>query len=264
MRNLVVFGGIIGVILSFNMVADIQIGVSGEKTAESSTSAKPQAKAPKSVLITHPLIHFIDKLMPAGAYGLILKVRREVRNRLYGVATKSGRRLGMYQYEGRSHTATSLAKIESQHEMEYYSQKDYLIKNKAKYSEDEWAHEMESIEKTYAERTKDLRKVLEEAKDGFIAITESYLESARGTKDQVLMLIKDSCNKRGMDGCFILRWGETEEGNETDLLKNEVVTFKEFAKFCYDLSNFLEDMARSCTRSKKRFIDFVRKNRRSN
>lgn len=272
MKKLFVYSGIIGVVLNSNIIITENHNIAPEAYNISSIPAmqKPaedieqkKAKTPKYVILTHPLINFMDKILGAGPYGLILQVRRETRKRLYGLSTKSDKRLGMYKYNGENHTATSLAKIESQYEMEYYSKKDYLIKNKTQYAEDEWNHEMETVEKEYAERKKILRKILEEAKDDFLALSEDYLESARGTKEQTLTLIKESCEKRGVKNCFILKWGEAEEGNETALLKNEVVTFKEFAKFLYDLSNFLEDMARSCPRSKARFLEFIRKNRKN-
>jgi len=224
-------------------------------------STKTSKKAQGPIILTHPLINFMDKVMGVEVYGLILQVRREVRKRLEGALTKSGNKKGMYLYEGQNHTVTSLAKIESQYEMEYYSKKNYLIENKVHYSEEEWNHEFEQIEKEYAGRTKALRHVLEQAKDDFLKISEGYVEGARGTKEQTLILIKESCDKRGVENCFLLRWGEAEEGNETALLKNDVITFKEYAKFLNDLANFLEDMARSCPRSWKKFMDFVRKNR---
>jgi len=261
MKKLFVYGGIIGMVALHSATVPVdKVHNMADKNVAADASAKP--KKPKAIVLKHPLIQFMDKILGAGPYGLILQVRREVRKRLYGVPTKSGARMGIYKFDGKNVTVTSLAKIESQYEMEYFSQKDYLIKNKANYDEAEWTQEMDRLETEYQERTKVLQEILDSAKEDFLAISEDYVESARGTKEQSLILIKESCDRRGVKNCFILRWGEAEEGNETELLRKDVMTFKEFAKFLYDLSNFLEDMARSCPRSRKKFIDFVKQNRR--
>lgn len=206
------------------------------------------------IVLEHPLVNFIDKLMSSGEYGVILQIRSEVRQRLFGVPTRdgSGSRIGMFDYKGDKYSLVQLVKIEGKCEKEYKTRKTELISNPA---------QLEALEQEYKETKRVLREVLEVAKNDFIEISKDYIEAARGTKEQVLFLIKESSEKRGIKDCFLLKWGETEEGHETIYLENDIVTLKGFARFCYDLTNFLEDMARSMPRAKKKFLSLVEKSK---
>jgi len=190
-------------------------------------------------------------------FGLVLQVRKEVRGILYGQSMANGERQGLYVLDGKHYSVISLARLEYQYDFEYYFAKNELIKNRSDYGEADWQAQMENVETLYKTRKAALKKVLEKAKDEFLKITNSYVESARGVKEQTYYLIKESCDKRGRDDCIILQWGEAEEGKEGEILKNQVVTFKHFTQFCYDLANFLEDMARSCKEGQKQFRQMI-------
>ena len=103
-----------------------------------------------------------------------------------------------------------------------------------------------------------MRELLEFAKDDFLDITSSYIGSCRGFKEQILALIQESCELRNNKNCFLLKWGEEKDGQEGELLKKEMVTFEDFETFCIDLTNYLEDMARSCPKGKKLFIELLK------
>jgi len=221
------------------------------------------ATASGPVLLEHPLIHFVDKLMSSGAYGLVLQVRREVGKRLFGQPTKAGSKRGVYEYKGEKYTLVQLAKIEDAVEKEYVSKKNDLIEHKSNYGPAEWDAMMQELEDEYNHEAALLQEALKEAKEDFIEISKDYVEAARGTKEQVLVLIKESSDKRGLNDCFLLKWGEEEEGNETYYLRNDIHTLKDFAKFLYDLRNFLTDMANSMPRCKKKFMSLVRKSQQT-
>lgn len=226
------------------------------------------AKKTQHIALTGPFIEVMDKLMPGSAYGLMLQVRRETRKRLFGVEQKDGSRVGFYDYQDKKCSVGELEAIENQFKKAYWENRAELDAEIAKYSReeldliDDLVKKIIKIEKKFYYVMHELRKVLKIAKEDFLELSERYVDSARGTKKEILALIKESCEKRGVGECFILRWGEADEGNESDLLRYEVLTFKEYAKFCRDLSNFLADMAGSCPRTKKKFIDMVRKGKK--
>lgn len=102
-----------------------------------------------------------------------------------------------------------------------------------------------------------MTEVLEIAKEDFLALTAGYVDSAKGMKGPLLALIQEFCDKKGIRDCFILTWGEAEEGKEDEGLRRDVHTFKVFTKFCDDLAGFLEAMARSCPKAKKLFVAMI-------
>jgi len=218
----------------------------------------------KHIVLEGKFIEFMDKYMPASAYGLMLQVRRETRKRLYGIDHKRDEKIPYYDYKGEKCTVVELAAIEKEFNHAYWEKREQLDAQMAQYSRDELYNQQELVneiiqnEKDYFAEMEALRAVLYVAKEDFLGLSGRYVASARGTKKQLLALIQQSCDKRGIGRCFILRWGEAEEGHETDLLRYEVLTFKEYAKFCRDLCNFLEDMARSCPRTKGKFLEMVR------
>ena len=78
-------------------------------------------------------------------------------------------------------------------------------------------------------------------------------------KEPLLGLIQESCDLRENKNCFLLKWGEEETGKEGTLMRRELVTFKGFEKFCIDLTDYLGDMAESCPKAKKMFIELLKK-----
>jgi len=221
-------------------------------------------KKPKHIVLESPLVSILDKLMPASAYGLMLQVRREVRKRLYGVKNKEGKLAGKYDYHGNKYTLLELVDIECQHERDNLEKKNRLIESKLSLSQEEFEKSLNQLEKEYAGMCTELRELLELAKEDFLSISACYAESARSTKKEILGIMQESCDKRGSQGCILLKWGEEDETNEGISLRTEVVTFKGFTEFCFDLCNFLEDLARNCPRTKKKFYDMVRRQQKAN
>jgi len=219
-------------------------------------------KSQAIITLESPMIDLMDGksfAIDGEVFGLMLQVRREVRKRLFGISAQNGKLIGMYRFRGDNCSLVDLSKIENECEREFIEKKENLTTNKDSYSPEDWEKEHNKVKQEYLEEKSALGDSLEEAKKDFINITASYVEGARGTKDQLLLLIKESCCKRGRKDCFILRWGETQEGNETEILKSDMTTFRDFTQFCFDLSNFLEDLARSCPKAQKQFIDLIKK-----
>ena len=212
------------------------------------------------IILESPLVGVLDKIMPANAFGLMLQVRRKVRKLLYGVKGDDGKVVGAYEHEGKMCTIKDLAKIEGEYEKDYCAKKKYLNDDRDQYSDREWEQEFISIEKEYYGRMKALREIIAIAKEDFLSMTGSYVGGAREMKKELLGLVQESCDKRGVcDDSFMLKW--EEEGHEGESLRNELFSFREFESHCHELCNFMEDMARSCPRTKQRFLDLVRNSR---
>jgi len=207
----------------------------------------------KDVVLDSLFVGILDKIMTGGAYGTALKVRRDMRKNLFGEKDQQGNILGSYEYQGVMYSASQLSKIEHQYEMEYLEKKDEL---------EEFTEELVALEDNYCKKCEELKEVLELAKEDFLIITESYLGALRGAKKALLGLIRESCDKRGVTSCLLLKWGKAEEGTEDALIRNEIVTFKDFEKFCIDLCNCIGDIARSCPKSKGRFLDIIKRSRK--
>lgn len=217
--------------------------------------------AEESVVLASPMLDLIDGksfAINGEVYGLILQVRREVRKRLFGNRTQDGQFVGIYEFDGQLYSVTELTILESQYEEEFNSRLDELEKTKNSYQDNEWQEAVQETEHAFEEIKKEMREVLEFAKEDFLEITSSYIGSCRGFKDQVMALIQESCDRRNNKNCFLLKWGEEKEGKEGELMREEMVTFKGFETFCIDLTHYLEDMARSCPKGKKLFIELLK------
>jgi len=207
----------------------------------------------KEIVLDSLFVGVLDKIMTGGAYGTALKVRRDIRRNLFGEKDEFGNCVGSYEYQGQMYTISQLGKFENQYEMEYLEKKEQVQGDQ---------EALARIENEYDKKCAELREVLEEAKEDFLVIAHQYLEALQGAKKALLGLIQESCNKRGVKGCLLLEWGRAAEGTEDNLIRGKIVSFKDFEKFCNDLCNCIGDIARSCPKSKSRFLDIIRKSRK--
>jgi len=214
------------------------------------------------ITLESPMLDFIDGKsfgMNAESFGLVLQNRREIRKRLFGIPAKSGRRVGMYTFEGRHYSLVELAKIESEIEAQYYAEKSKLEKSKTKYASVDYKAEFDTIEKQYKERKQELKEALIAAKEDFVSFTRGYMEAVGGIKEPLLVLIEEFCEKKGLNRCMLLKWGSVAAGAEEAFIMTNCNTFKEFSKFCEDLTSFLEIIARNCPKAKRQFVDLIKK-----
>lgn len=178
----------------------------------------------------------------AEVYKLLMVVRKEIRDRVHGkIDTKAKvdlnkkeavKKIGTFDFCGKKLCLIDLVAIE-----------DELESNKSNYSQKEF-QEIKSA----------LSLCLQEAKDDFISITRGYVKGVNGVKVHIFTLIGEFCEKNGIKECFLLKWGETEAGQEEVIIRNDVVSFNFFTQFCIDLADFLEVLAKSCPEGKKKFM----------
>lgn len=182
------------------------------------------------IVLDNPIINLIDGKsfgINANIFGVILQNRREARKMLYGVAGTDGKRVGWYEFEGKKYCLVELVQIE----------KEYRIAGK---------------------KSTALIKVFEQAREDFVRITSPYLDSARGMKGPLLMIIQDFCDKKGLEKCFLLDWANTKEGGEIESMYSNMKSLGDLAILCIDMTDFLEVLARSCPVAKEMFIKMVR------
>lgn len=190
--------------------------------------------------------------------GLMLQVRREVRKMLYGVPVPtSDSCIGTYEFHGQKHSVLSLAKLESELNARFFAHENTMMQDSIAHTPQEW----EIIQKKYEKQKTELKKELVHIKEEFKKTTKSYVEGARGFKQQMLILINESCELRNKKDCFLLTWSEAEEGRETEQLDNKMNTFEAFAEFLTDLTHFLEDLVNSCDKAREQFMAEVHHNK---
>ncbi len=228
------------------------------------TLSQAQVSKINAVVLTSPIIGLIDGksyAIDGEVFGLILQVRQELRKILFGVKAENGQFVGTYELEEELYSVSELSILETQLKTDYEIKMEEL--NQTENPDTETEYLIKKTQNEYEERIHELKNVLNQAKEDFLEKTSSYIESIRGFKKQILMLIDESCEKRDKKDCFLRKWGEETEGNEGHFLRQEIKTFKSFETFCTDLTNFLEDMARSCPRGKELFIELMRKSKNS-
>jgi len=187
------------------------------------------------VILNSPLLDFIDGKSYAingKVYGLILQVRKEVREMLLGVFNANGQLIGLYLFNGKYVSISDLAKLEA------------------------------SIHASGDEKKiTELQNLLAKIKEDFLEVTKGYVENIKPFKNQILGLLKESCRAHNKPKSFLLKWGEELDGDEGKLLREKITSFKEFEQFCIDLAGYLEDMAYSCVKAKALFIELIKQSR---
>jgi len=209
------------------------------------------ASANNYVILESPMIGLIDGksyAIDGEVFGLLLKVRKDIREILYGRKDGTGAFVGLYEMDGELFSITELSLIEKQFEKTYEEKQAYI--------EDKL--ELEELEHQYQIEKNKLYETVEYVKEEFLEVVAQYIDGIQSFKEHILILIKESCNKRGKDSCFLLKWGEEKPGEDGKMLRAEINTFKGIENFCIDLANFLEDMARSCPKGKALFIEMIK------
>jgi hypothetical protein len=203
----------------------------------------------KNIVLTSEIINIIDGFpipwgIDANVIKLMLHVRREIKKIQFGDVAKDGKQQGHYTFKKTLNSVRTLAVLESKYEAEYYQKLQEYNKNPEKFHK-----EIDALNAEYNEIKKQLKESLDAAKKEFDAKIAPFCANAKGGKEQMLILIEESCKKRNRTDCFILKWGEAEEGNETKLMHEQITTFKAFDQFCTDLVFFLEDLMGSCKKA---------------
>jgi hypothetical protein len=172
-------------------------------------------------------------LINADKIEFIRKFRRTLLSFLLGDQLTDGQRKGKYLFGGKWHSIESLARIEQE-----------LVGSNRK--ED-------------AERLLALEELLTHAKADFIVQSSEFIESGRGAKNIMIILIQEYCQKRNHNDSPLLDWSRTKEGQESTMFEHHITSFGLYCYFLSDLATFLSDLIHSCPKAEMQFKDRVAK-----
>ena len=69
-----------------------------------------------------------------------------------------------------------------------------------------------------------------------------FIESGRGAKNIMVVLIQEDCQKRNRLDSLLLDWAKTKEGQESTMFEHQITSFGHYYYFLTDLVNFLLDL----------------------
>ncbi len=201
------------------------------------------------------MIHFLDDKpfgITAKTIQTMLLARREIKKLQFGEQTKKGLIEGHYIFEGKKQSIHSLALLESSYETEFYQKEAEYLKDKKRY-----ARELEELERNYNQTKNKFKSVVEIIHAEFESRIAPFAKSVRGAKDQMVVLIAESCQKRNRSESFLLKWAEAPVDTEMEYFRTHVTTLKALDQFCTDFTHFLDDVMRSCPKAWAQFKKLI-------
>jgi hypothetical protein len=194
----------------------------------------PMICAVENITLESSVIKLADgTLINADKIEFIRKFRRTLLSFLLGEQLADGQRKGKYLLCGKWHSVESLARIEQ----------ELMASNRA-----------EDNEKNLA-----LQELLTHAKADFIVQSTEFIESGRGAKNIMVVLIQEYCQKRNHNDSPLLEWARTKEGQESTMFEHYITNFGLYRYFLSDLVTFLADLIYSCPKAEMQFKDRVAK-----
>lgn len=115
-----------------------------------------------------------------------------------------------------------------------------------------------SDEKAFKTRVA-LQEILTRAKADFIVQSTEFIETGRGAKNIMTVLIQEYCQKSNRQESFLLEWAKTKEGQESTMFERQIKSFNDYYHFLSDLVNFLRVLSYSCPKAETQFKDRVAK-----
>jgi len=192
------------------------------------------AHAEGSVVLESSVIKVADgTFINADKIEFIRKFRRKLLDFILGELLPNNQRKGRYNLFGKFHSVESLARIELE------------VSN--------------SLSKKDIETQAALRELLTHAKADFIVQSNEFIESGRGAKNIMIVLIQEDCHKRNRPDSLLLEWAKTKEGQESTMFERQIKSFSDYYHFLTDVVNFLLDLIHSCPRAEGQFKDRVAK-----
>ena len=161
------------------------------------------------------------------------KYRRKLLDFILGDLQPNNQRKGKYHLFGKYYSIEELARIE---------QEVSVVSN----------------EKNLKTRAT-LEEILTRAKADFIVQSSEFIESGRGAKNIMIVLIQEYCQKSNRLDSFLLEWSKTKEGQESTMFERQVNSFNDYYHFLSDLVNFLSVLTHSCPKAETQFRDRVAK-----
>lgn len=193
-----------------------------------------QCSSEKTIVLESSVIKMADgTFINADKIEFIRKFRRKLLDFILGELLTNGQRKGKYCFNGKLCSIEVLARIEQE------------IQDSEK---------EEDIKLKFA-----LQELLTHAKADFIVQSNEFIESGRGSKGIMVILIQEDCQKRNRLDSQLLEWAKTKEGQESTMFEKQITSFGLYYHFLKDLVNFLLDLIHSCPKAEAQFKDRVAK-----
>ena len=204
----------------------------------------------QDIILTSPIVDFIDG-NSLGITGhkikLMLQVHREIKKIQLGDRDKDGHFHGHYLFDGTSYSVRQLMALESKYETMYEQKMADIV------HDNHYQQNLKEVEIWHTLIKSKFHVTLVHAKKDFEEKVASFAKDSHGAKGQMLMLIDESCKKRGRTDSLLVTWADTKEGAEMQFFNEQIISFKGLDQFCTDLTNFLGDLMRSCPRAMAQF-----------
>lgn len=189
-----------------------------------------------AITLTDPKLKLVDGYswaMDGKQFKKTMKFRLNMNQYRFGEKTEQGL-VGLFTFEGEKHSLATLIELEEElmHSNSTSDQRrlkalhEYLIK-----------------------------MIIEE----FVELSQPFLADARGAKKDMMALINEWATKAHRKSSYLLDWGASKEGEETQVVRTKIKSVKEFDQFCSDLVYFLETLMRSCPIATQQFKEILKK-----
>lgn len=146
---------------------------------------------------------------------------------LIGKKSDEGQRTGGYDCNGKKMCIFELAQYEAQ-----------LEEQKNNYTPE-----------VYQAKLHELNTAISIAKSDFLKKAQKFQQTVGGSKDNLILLVEESCQKRNRNDSLMMVWSRTKEANETVLFEQKIKTARSFKTFLLDLFHFLGDLVHSCPKA---------------
>lgn len=147
-----------------------------------------------------------------GGIGIVMQ---NIKARLMGVKTSDGQFDGWYSFRDGKYTLWQLESMEMHKE---FTEKEHF-------------------------------EIVEQAKKEFSTFIKPFMARLNIAKNFVIVLMKESCTRRGVPNSFMLSWSRVND-NELQVFHAEMKTFQQMNKFFEELYYFLGDLAYSCPKGR--------------
>lgn len=210
------------------------------------------------IVLTSRILEIVDGMsigINGEIIGIILQVRKKVLDMMEGKRAADGSYQGLYECECKTHSIRTLVTVEEELEsnIKMLTTKMHNANNK----DEKGKIEAELI--FLRQRQSTLKECLELVKEDFQAAVCPFLSNARNTKEPMIILITESCEKRNRPDSLLLDWAQMEGEEETESFNKQVTSFAILYLFCDDLANFLGDLTRSCPKAFRQFMEMKKK-----
>lgn len=196
------------------------------ETTVSTDQNKNNLPTKQEIRLTTDILNIIDGrvgLMDAEKIRGINYMIQEIAKIQYGILDKTtGNRIGKYPFNNQVYTLKKLVKVES----------DYN----------------NNIPEALSELLKKLKTDLAQ-------ITDPNLESGRGSKHFMRILIHEWATKANKLNSLVVRWSDLPESDDQETFRKTLTSFKLTDSYCTDLLQFLAVLKRSCPKASKLYED---------